>query len=121
MPDDRAEPWLPFEPKALANGRPLHLLLRFALELGALGGLARDDRQHHLDTARKRAVADSSQCDEKSQQALVAGILVLTDLVRQGWAVRIREARPEICRPPAAGDTDDDQRARIREQLHAAR
>jgi hypothetical protein len=121
MPNDSADLWLPFEPKALADGRPLHLLLRFALELGTLAVLSRDDRQHRLNMARKRAIADSSQCEEKSRQALVAAVWVLTDLVRQGWAVRILGARLEIRRPPAAADTDDDQRARIREQLHAAR
>jgi hypothetical protein len=35
--------------------------------------------------------------------------------------VRVREARLEIHRPIAAQDLDEDQRARIREQLHATR
>jgi hypothetical protein len=121
MPSSGSDLWLPFEPRPLADGRPLHLLLRFALELSGISGLAGGERQHRLETARKRAVADSAQCAGAARQALVAAIWLLTDLIRQGWAVRIREARLEIRRPIVSQDPDEDQRARIREQLHATR
>jgi hypothetical protein len=121
MPSGRSELWLRFAPRPLADGRALHLLLRFTLEIADLGGLARDEREYRLEMARKRAIADSSQCDGGVRQPLVATLWVLADLVRQGWAVRVREARLEIRRPLAAKEPDDNQRARIREQLHAAR
>src|SRR2546428_13634552 len=113
--------WLRFARRRIADGRALHLLLRFALEFADVDGLARDEREHRLETARKRAIADSSQCDGGARQAILATIWILADLVRQGWAVRVREARLEIRPPPAAPEPEDDQRARIREQLHAAR
>src|SRR5262245_47771037 len=121
MPSIRTDLWLPFEPKSLRDGRALHLLIRFALELATVSGLPPSERPHRLETARKRAIVDSAQCDGVARQALVAVIWLLTDLARQGWAVRIREARLEIRRPPVARDQDDDLRTRIREQLHVSR
>lgn len=120
MPSTPSEVWLPFEPKPLADGRPLHLILTFARELSILPTGPSDDRQLVLDTARKRAVADSAQSDAKTRQALVAAIWLLSDLVKQGWAVRVSNARIGIRRPVL---TDDgiSERPRIRAQLHVAR
>src|SRR5437867_758878 len=99
MPNQPSPGWLPFEPKPLADGRPLHLLLTFAKELSTLPNVSTDERQFVLETTRKRAIADSSQCEATVRQALVASIWLLSDLVKQGWAVRVNDARVAIRRP----------------------
>jgi hypothetical protein len=121
MRSEDSEVWIPFEPKPIADGRPLDLLLRLAGELGSFRDPPADERHQRVDNARMRAIADGTQCDGAVRQALVAAVWLLTDFVRQGWAVRIRERRVEICRPIGSQDGDEDQRARIREQLHVTR
>lgn len=120
MPSPSGVIWLPFEPKPLADGRPLHLLLTFAKELASLSTIFAEERQFVLETARKRGIADSAQCEPGTRQALVAAIWLLNDLVKQGWVVRVSDARVAI-RRPTVSDGAADERLRVRAQLHAAR
>lgn len=121
MPDSSSAGWLRFEPEALASGRPLHLLLKFAQEVREAFGQPADERELLLDAARKRAIADGAACESGSRQPLFTSIWLLADLVKQGWTVRVHDAHVEMCRLPHAAGGAIDERGRIRQRLHAAR
>lgn len=53
-------------------------------------------------------------------QRLVAAMHILMDLIKQGWPVRVLDGTVEVARPTNPLDPEED-RLRIREQLHAER
>lgn len=121
MPDLSSAGWLRFEPKALAAGRALHLLLKFTQEVCEALRQPSDEREFLLDAARKRAIADGAACEAQSRQPLFASIWLLTDLAKQGWVLRVNDTHVEISRLPSTTNDVADERGRIRERLHAAR
>jgi hypothetical protein len=121
MPEPSAPEWLPFEPAGLNAGRAFNVLRSFVQNMHEAHGRPADEREFLLNAARKRAFAEGAACEAESRQPLYTSVWLLTDLVRQGWDVRVRDACVELCRLSFERDDSGQGRDRIRERLHAAR
>ncbi len=68
-----------------------------------------------IEKARGAFVTEVTACRRRDRQALLAAGLVMTDLVTQGWTVRVRSERVEI-KPPDPVTDPLAEKARIRRQ-----
>jgi hypothetical protein len=114
--------WSPFEPVFPKVGNGPSVFADFARELATLQDLPKDrERNITIESRRRRALRERASCAADSRQVYVAAIHVLSDLVKQGWNIRISGARIEISRPEIGASNSDENRERIRNQLHAER
>jgi len=74
-----------------------------------------EQAQDAIEKARSNFVAEVTTCRRGDRQALLAAGLVVTDLVTQGWIVRVRGQRTEV-EPPAQNTDPLAEKARIRRQ-----
>jgi hypothetical protein len=112
--------WLPFAPELGVVGSSDALVALAEQLAGSPSGAPAAARLNNVDRARREFVRRRLGSGKDHSRATRAAGLILCDLARQGWAVRLRENEIEIAR--RSPDTDsDDARKRIREQLHAER
>ena len=118
----RETPWSPFEPNFPEAGNGRSVFADYARELAALQDMPKGrERNLAIESRRRRARKERVKCAADARQVYIAAVHVLADLVKQGWSVRISRARLEISRRESGASGSDENRERIRNQLHAER
>jgi hypothetical protein len=113
--------WLPFSPTFREGGAAHQSLLRYAATLACVGSTkSEEDRIEAAERLRRRELRSATDSKIAEAQPLVAAVHVLTDLVKQGWSLRVVGATIEVARPPDE-DKAEGLRERVRSQLHAER
>ena len=98
---------------------PLTTTVGWSLFLTHAKGLVRaslkQDPSETLEALRSRLVGASMTVKEKDRQPLIASGHVITDLVAQGWRLRVRGSVVAIC-PPAELADAVSEKSRVRRQ-----
>lgn len=114
--------WLPFTPNLPERGQASKLLREFAAAFGVLAQTETgQDRNVAAERLRRCGLQAAAGCKGPERQFLIAAIHVLTDLVKQGWRVRVGRTSIKIARLVDEGKNGEDLRERVRGQLHAER
>jgi len=110
VPDN---PWTPLEPPLRSEASRD----AFVAHARALAKVRRDEHAEEvLEKVRSKFVAEVTASRRADRQGLLAAGLVISDLVTQGWALRVRGERVEIRPPdPVSGDRAAEK-ARVRRQ-----
>ncbi len=114
--------WSVFEPSFPKAGNGPSVFADFARELATLAALPKGrERNVAIESRRRRAIRNRAKCDAAARQVYAAATHVLADLIKQGWDIRISGSRIEISRPENGPSDSEENRERIRNQLHAER
>ena len=90
-----------------------------ALRLSDLCNFPSSQRAFAVERLRQKEMAKLGP-KHSHDQRLVAAMHILMDLTKQGWPVRVSDAKVEVARPSNPLDPEQD-RLRIRDQLHTER
>jgi hypothetical protein len=107
--------WIDLTPNRLAQGGTLEVLLRFATDLSAIVN-NEDELEIYLEIARRRCLQHVEEFSPKWRLALIAAVNLFTDLVAQGWSLRVRE-RAIYGRRPSDELDGGDSRSSKRQRL----
>ena len=108
--------WLAFEPTFDGTTRARSFLRSFA------AAMLSSAREHSDWVERLRIVAlqNRTKCEAANRQTFVAAVCILSDLVKQGWAVKRTHTGVKVARPATVSNLEQ-LRTRIRVQLHIER
>lgn len=119
MGDER---WIQFEPCVPPDTRGVAALHGFVDQI-ASWQRAKPDKELNgkLEHCRQEALRRIASDSVRGAQHLKAAVYLLADLIKQGWTVRMRAEKIEICRPALEGNEGEVARRFIQSQLHAER
>jgi hypothetical protein len=111
--------WIEITPTGLPKKLCQRYVVGFVRELHLNRGEADIPDEAEIESIRRRHIRHPSDLSQHDQAALTAAINVLTDLVKQGWKLRVKGKAIEGSEADPV--QEDSERARRREQFSARR
>lgn len=110
--------WTALNPPFRKKGKSADLFIAYARLLSRLRTSAEDDGAvaARINKARQKFIDSLTTSPLKDKPALLAAGLVLTDLVIQGWPIRIRNRVVEVRPPEAVEGNGASEKGRVRRQ-----
>ena len=116
-----ARKWISFNPEFVCGDDVTQLLASVARQLAEVLDRVEVDRQpDQMEAIRRGGFQLTQDCQMEDQQAFIAAINVLVDLLRQGWLMQIKDCEIKIARPTKSKGAEE-RRKQIRTQLQSER